>query len=232
MTTFALVHGAFHGAWCWDLVRPELESRGHRTVAMDLPCDDPGAGSVRYAEVVAEAIRDEGDDVIVVGHSLAGLTVPLVAATRPVARMVFLNAFIPMPGRPFSEQFGQEGIFPPAPESTWPITREDGLMTWPPERVIPVLYSDCPGELASWAAARLRPQSTTPHREVCPLTEWPQVPSSYVLSSEDGAVGPDWSRRAARERLGVTASELHGGHMSMVCHPQELADELDRIAHA
>src|SRR5437868_15426566 len=93
MTTFALLHGAFHGAWCWDLVRPELESRGHRTVAMDLPCDDPGAGSARYAEVVAEAIRDEGDDVIVVGHSLAGLTVPLVAATRPVARMVFLNAF-------------------------------------------------------------------------------------------------------------------------------------------
>ena len=87
MTTFALVHGAFHGAWCWDLVRPELESRGHRTVAMDLPCDDPGAGSARYAEVVAEAIRDEGDDVIVVGHSLAGLTVPLVAATRPVARI-------------------------------------------------------------------------------------------------------------------------------------------------
>jgi hypothetical protein len=211
VTTFALVHGAFHGAWCWDLVRPELESRGHRTAAMDLPCDDPEAGSARYAEVVAEAIRDVGDDVIVVGHSLAGLTVPLVAAARRVVRMVFLNAFIPIPGRPFSDQFGEEGIFPPTPESTWPITREDGLMTWPPERVAPVLYRDCPADRASWATARLRPQSRTPHSEVCPLIEWPQVPSSYVLSREDGAVGPDWSRRAARERLGVTASELPGG---------------------
>jgi hypothetical protein len=232
VTTFALVHGAFHGAWCWDLVRPELESRGHHTAVMDLPCDDPAAGNARYAEVVVEAIRDAGDDVIVVGHSLAGLALPLVAAARPVVRIVFLNAFIPIPGRPFSDQFGEEGIFPPAPESTWPITREDGLMTWPPERVIPVLYPDCPADLASWAAARLRPQSRTPHSEVCPLVEWPAVPSSYVLSREDGAVGPDWSRRAARERLGVTAGELPGGHMSMICHPQELAEELDRIAKA
>ena len=124
MTTFALLHGAFHGAWCWDLVRPELESRGYRTVAIDLPCDDPEAGSARYAEV---------------------------AAGRRVVRMVFLNAFIPIPGRAFSDQFGEDGIFPPAPESTWPITREDGLMTWPLERVVPVLYPDCPADLASWA---------------------------------------------------------------------------------
>ena len=232
MTTFALVHGAFHGAWCWDLVRPELESRGHRTVAMDLPCDDPDAGNARYAEVVAGAIRDVGDDVIVVGHSLAGLTIPLVAAACRVVRMVFLNAFIPVPGRPFSDQFGEDGIFPPAPESTWPITRDDGMMTWPPERVIPVLYPGCPADLANLAATRLRAQSRTPHTEVCPLADWPAVPSSYVLSLEDSAVGPDWSRRAARERLGVTASELPGGHMSMICHPQELAQELDRIANA
>ena len=230
MTTFALVHGAFHGAWCWDLLRPELESRGHRAVAMDLPCDDPEAGNIRYAEVVMEAIRHTGDEVIVVGHSLAGLTIPLVAAARPVRRIVFVNAFIPIPGTPFSDQFGEQDIFPPTPESTWPLTREDGLMTWPEERVIPALYLDCPAELASWAAARLRPQSRKPHAEICPLAEWPPAPSSYILSREDLAVGPDWSRRTARGRLGVVAGELPGGHMSMLCHPRELADELDRIA--
>src|SRR6059058_5082887 len=111
VTTFALVHGAFHGAWCWDSVRPELESHGHRTIAMDLPCDDPEAGNARCAEVVTDAIRDAGDDLILVGHSLAGLAVPLVAAALPIWRMVFLNAFIPIPGRPFTDQFGEEGIF-------------------------------------------------------------------------------------------------------------------------
>lgn len=231
MSTFALVHGAFHGAWCWDLVRPELESRGHQVIAMDLPCDDPAAGNIRYAEVVTEALEGAGD-VIVVGHSLAGLALPLVAAARPVKRLVFLNAFIPLPGKAFRDQFGEEGIFPPSPESTWPVTRDDGLMTWPPERVIPALYADCPRELAEWAAARLRPQSTSPHTEVCPLESWPDVPSAYILSRQDGATGPEWSRHAARERLGITAVELPGGHMSMLVHPKGLAVELDRIASA
>jgi pimeloyl-ACP methyl ester carboxylesterase len=184
---------------------------------------------VRYAQVVSEAIMNAGD-VIVVGHSLGGLTIPLVAAAYPVRRLVFLNAFIPIPGQPFSAQFGEEGIFPPSPEPTWPINREDGLMEWPAERVIPALYPDCPPELAQWAASRLRPQSRTPHSEVCPLQTWPDVASSYILSREDGAVGPAWSRRAARDRLGTTASELPGGHMSMVARPKELAEVLLKIA--
>ena len=118
MTTFVLVHGAFHGAWCWDEVRSELEARGHHTIAMDLPCDDPKAGNIRYSEVVMHAIQDGGDDVVLVGHSLAGLTIPLVAASGSVRGMVFLNAFIPIPGRPFTDQFGEDGIFPPTPEAT------------------------------------------------------------------------------------------------------------------
>jgi hypothetical protein len=77
VTTFALLHGTFHGAWCWDLLRPELERRGHRTVAMDLPCPDPDAGAARYAEVVAEAVEPSAE-VVLVGHSLAGLVIPLL----------------------------------------------------------------------------------------------------------------------------------------------------------
>jgi hypothetical protein len=40
MTTFGLLHGACHGAWCWDRVAPFLDEGGHRTIAVDLPCDD------------------------------------------------------------------------------------------------------------------------------------------------------------------------------------------------
>ena len=49
MTTFGLVHGAWHGGWCWQYLIPELEVRGHRAVAIDLPTDDPQAGAERYA---------------------------------------------------------------------------------------------------------------------------------------------------------------------------------------
>jgi pimeloyl-ACP methyl ester carboxylesterase len=210
-------------------MRPDLEAAGHAVITMDLPCDDPTAGNVTYGQVVSDAIGAAGD-IILVGHSLGGLTIPLVAAARPMRRLVFVNAFIPVPGQPFSAQFAEDDIFPPSPEATWPVTGHDGLLRWPAERVIPALYADCPPDLARWAAARLRPQSRTPHSEVCPLPSWPEVPSSYILSREDGAVGPAWSRRAARDRLGTTAIELPGGHMSMLAHPKELAAELLKIA--
>jgi len=83
--TFALVHGAWHGAWAWDALIPELEARGHRVVAPDLPCEDVDAGTAEYAGVVIEAL-DGSDDAIVVGHSLGGMTIPLVPARRRSVR--------------------------------------------------------------------------------------------------------------------------------------------------
>jgi pimeloyl-ACP methyl ester carboxylesterase len=231
VSTFGLVHGALCGAWTWERLRPQLERCGHSVTAMDLPCEDPTAGAARYAEVVCKALEGAGEDVIVVGHSLGGLTIPIVAAARPVRRLVFLTAFIPQPGRTFKEQYGEEeGMFPLLPESLWPITDEEGMTTWPAERVIPALMPDCPPEAAAAAAARLRPQSSAPHTERCLLSAWPEVPSSYILCLEDTQVGAEWARRAAKQRLGTVAVELPGGHMPMLARPVELAEALDRIA--
>lgn len=99
MSTVVLVHGAWHGAWCWELLVPELERRGHRAIVVDLPCDDRDATLADYADVVAEAMNACSDgDTVVVGHSLAGHVLPLVAARRPVSRLVFLCAMVPDPG--------------------------------------------------------------------------------------------------------------------------------------
>ncbi len=103
---FALVHGGWHGAWCWDRLTPELEARGHRVIAIDLPCEDPTATCETYAEVVARALEaQEVEDVVVVGHSLAGLTIPLVAARRPVSRLIYLCALVPIPGCSFVDNW-------------------------------------------------------------------------------------------------------------------------------
>jgi pimeloyl-ACP methyl ester carboxylesterase len=231
MTTIALVHGAFHGAWCWDSLRPELEAGGFTVVAPDLPCEDPSAGCAVYADTVVAALAEADDDVVIVGHSLGGLTIPIVASVREVRRMVFLCAFLPQPGRPFTDQYGEEeGMFPDSPPETWPVSNPDGSMSWPPERVIPSLYPDCAPDVARWAADRLRIQALTPHAEPCPLQAWPAVPSSYVLARQDGAVGAEWARRTARERLGVTADEIDSGHSPFLSRPKELATLLADIA--
>src|SRR5262245_44813851 len=110
MTTFALVHGAHHGAWCWEKLIPDLEARGAAAVAVDLPCEDATAGAVRYAEIAAGALAGVQDDVVLVGHSLAGITIPLVAGTRPVAQLVYLAAALPKPGVSFAQQVAEEGV--------------------------------------------------------------------------------------------------------------------------
>ncbi|WP_459975997.1 alpha/beta fold hydrolase [Nocardioides pyridinolyticus] len=64
------VHGGGHGGWCWERLIPELEARGHRPVAPDLPIGDPTAGTSEYADVVVEALAGVEADVVIVGHSL------------------------------------------------------------------------------------------------------------------------------------------------------------------
>lgn len=73
-------------------------------VSVDLPCEDPNATFSDYAEVAIHAWRAVDDDLVVVGHSLAGLTIPLIAARRPIRELVFLYALIPEPGKSLVDQ--------------------------------------------------------------------------------------------------------------------------------
>ena len=232
MATFALVHGAWHGAWCWEPLIPLLEALGHRALAMDLPCEDRTAGAQRYAEVVDRAIPPTGD-LVLVGHSLAGLTVPLVAARRPVARLVFLCAHVPEFGRSLAEQVAAE------PELNHPVFRShpgrvtdpDGTVTIRDETAArDIFFHDCTPDDVRWAFARLRPQAAAPRREPCPLAEWPPGKRAYILCRQDQAIAPAWSRRVARERLGVEPIELDGSHSPFIAQPSTLAGVLDRLA--
>ena len=64
MTTFGLVHGAFHGSWCWERLTPELERLGHRVLTVDLPSEEPLAGAAEYAAVAVTAFADAGEDLV------------------------------------------------------------------------------------------------------------------------------------------------------------------------
>src|SRR5215208_3450961 len=102
---FARVHGAWHGAWCWERLLGPLEARGHRAVAMDLPAEDVYAGLAANADAVASALDGVEDDVVVVAPSLSGLVAPLVAARRPVRSIAYLAAFLPLEGQSMDDQF-------------------------------------------------------------------------------------------------------------------------------
>ena len=229
MTTVALVHGAFHGAWCFDRLVPELAARGLRPLAIDLPREDATAGNVRNAEVIVEALRDSGDDVVLVGHSLAGLTVPLVAAQRPLRRLVYLCALIPQPGRSGFDWIPDSGVAL-FDWGAYQLDQGDGTALWDLARGAGMFVNDCSAEDAAWAAARLGRQAWLPSTEPCPLTALPAVPSAYIVCSNDLVISPAWSRQAAREQLGVEPIELAADHSPFLSQPALLAAALARLA--
>jgi pimeloyl-ACP methyl ester carboxylesterase len=226
----ALVHGSYHGAWCWDLLRPELEAMGHRPIAMDLPVSQPGLGAGDYAQAVVDAL-DGTDEPVIVGHSMAGIVIPIVATRRPVRRLVFLAAFLPEPGKTVNEQRSRE----PIDARVAPTTAEwtdlgDGVWMVGPNTATEMFYQDAPPEIARWATKRLRPQSYAVMDEVTPLESWPEVESRTIVCADDRALNADWLRAASRERLGVEAVEIPGGHSPFLSRPAELALVIDSMA--
>ena len=107
MGMFCLVHGSTQNASGWALLVAELHKRGHQTVCINLPNDEPEAPATRYAEAIAEATPVSAEQPIVVAHSASGLYLPIVATLRPVSRVVFLAAFVPEIGKSPMEQLRQ-----------------------------------------------------------------------------------------------------------------------------
>lgn len=222
MSTFGLVHGGGFGAWCWDAVLPELQARGHRAAAVDLSPDDMAAGAVRCAEVVRQAFASL-PDLVLVGHSVAGLIIPLVATRHPVRRLVFLHALLPRPGQSVVDQMTAEpGLFNQEMfTATAPFWEDEAV-------AVRFLLHDCPPEVVRDSFHRLRPEPGVLGREVTPLASWPDVPSAYIVCADDRTATPAWARRAARERLGVEPVEIPGGHCPMLSRPRQLAEVLDQ----
>jgi hypothetical protein len=225
VATFALVHGGWHGAWCWDHVVARLAALGQDTVAVDLPASDPDAGAEEYASIVASAVADL-PDVVLVGHSLAGLTLPMVAARRGVRRMVFLAPLLPTPGRSFDEVRRSESDILMPGLGAGQERLSDGSTRWQPAAAIATMYPDAPAALAEWAAAKLRPQAWRITSEVCPMQTWPAGEVQVIACANDAVVNPDWVRRVARLRFGVEAHLLPGDHSPFLSRPDELADLL------
>ena len=67
-------------------------------------------------------------------------------------------------------------------------------------------------------------------REPWPLASWPATPTRYLLCRDDRMFTAAWARRHARERLGIEADEIDGGHYVTLSRPRELAERLDAYA--
>jgi pimeloyl-ACP methyl ester carboxylesterase len=228
MTTYALVHGAWHDAWCWEPVAGLLREGGDQVVAPNLPCDDPTAGLADYADAVIAALPED-DEVVLVGHSLGALTVSVVAAARPARALVYVAGIIGVPGKALADLADVDDDRDGAIGDDEVQTFDNGTFVFTPVGAMRALYHDCDPDVARDAIAHLRPQRSM-WNEVSPIDAWPAVPTASIVCSEDRVVNRPWAVRTARERLGVEPVILESGHSPMLAQPVKLFAALAALA--
>jgi pimeloyl-ACP methyl ester carboxylesterase len=215
MATYVLIHGAGSTSWYWHLVTPELAARGHDVVAVDLPADDDSAGLEEYTDVVVDAIGDRRD-LILVAQSMGGLTAPLVADRVPVDLIVLVAGMVPTPGESGGDW--------------WVNTRhaEAREAAGGGDDPVELFLHDVPAAVQAESVAHLKDQSGTPFEKPWPLAAWPDVPTRFLLCRDDRFFPAEFQRRVVRERLGIEADEIPGGHVPALSRPAELVDRLER----
>lgn len=219
MATFALIPGAGSDSWYWHLVVPELEAAGHDTIAVDLPCTDDSASFAEYAAVVVDAIGDR-DDVVIVAQSMGGFTAPLVADRVPAVKLIVLvAAMVPVPGESGGEWWDNTGQSRARAEQA----ERDGRTIDGGFDPVQEFLHDVPADIVAAGWDHVSEQSDAPFADPWPLDAWPDVPTRFVLGSNDRFFPADFQRRVVRGRLGIEPDEIDTGHLPALAKPRELA---------
>ena len=225
MSTYVLIPGAGGSAWYWHRVVPLLRAAGHDAIAVDLPGPDPRAGLPEYTDLVVSAI-DGREDVVLVAASIGGFTAPLVAEKVPVRALVLVNAMIPLPGETPGAWWGNTG---------WQQARDAaGARQAAAERGgygtdfdLPVYFlHDVPPEVVASGEGQQYPESDAVFGSVCGFRAWPAVPIRVAVGADDRFFPAAFQQQAARDRLGIEADVLPGGHLIALAQPAPLTDYL------
>jgi pimeloyl-ACP methyl ester carboxylesterase len=239
MARFVLVHGAFHGAWCWEPFVAELAGRGHAVSTLDLPGsgDDPTPVEEvtldAYAARICDALADEPEPVVLVGHSMGGMAIAQAAARCPerIARLVYVAAFLPADGQSLVDLTKLPEGAGDMVQENMVVEGEPPLATMPAAAAREAFYGLCPPERAAWATERLRPQALAPFVTPAQLGDGAtRVPRAYVVAAQDRAIPTALQRRLVADNPDVDAVELDADHSPFLSRPAELAAALERFA--
>jgi pimeloyl-ACP methyl ester carboxylesterase len=217
--TLVLVHGAWHGSWCWE---PLADALGDVPVQpIDLPSagDVPAALGGLYADAAAvrSALSGIGGPTVVLGHSYGGMVITeAVTADSGVAHLIYLCAWLLDEGESL-----QSAVASPPP---WQDVRGDQVLVKTPAEVF---YNDVSPELTARSVARLSAHSLAAFEQPLTNAGWKVVPSTYVICEQDQAIAP-FAQKAMAQRAGEVL-RIDTGHSPFLAQPEALAGLLRPI---
>lgn len=238
--TVVLVHGAWHGAWCFDRVLPLLADAGIDAVAVDLPGHGADAGPLGDLHGDAARVRaviDELDgDVVLLGHSYGGAVITEAGVHPAVRHLVYLCAFaIDASESCMSAAIAESEVLDLSFEGRPNLAdafeaHDDGNLTVEPGLAAECFYNDCDDETTAWALTRLGPQPMGTLGDIPAAVAWRERPSTYVVCTDDLAVHPDLQRVMARRCTNTV--EWPTSHSPFLSRPDRIADLMTELANS
>jgi pimeloyl-ACP methyl ester carboxylesterase len=232
MSTFVLVHGAWHGGWCWRAVRRLLDRAGHEVLAPSLT----GLGERKHlarpdvdlethiGDIVSILEMEDLRDVVLVGHSYGGMVVTGAAdrAHERIKRIVYLDAFVPENGRcvldyvvperaaRMREEGEQTGSVSPPPLSLWGLTEPEHIDFVKPREV-------------------RHPYRTMSQRIILRNEAvLAGIPKTFIYCSSPATGSFDQFAAKYRNNPSWRFHELQTGHDAMILMPERVAEILQK----
>ena len=234
MSTYVLVHGAWHGAWCWKKVIPLLEKEGHKVVALDLPGHGEDKTPIAditlqaYTDRVCQILDEQSDPVILVGHSMGGVVVTQTAEYRPqkIKKLVYLTAFLIQNG-----EFLLQHAEPDTEALVLPnlvMSEDESYANVKEEALKEVFYGECADEDVAFAKSKLVPQASAPLATPVSTTEenFGRVPRVYIACSRDKAISLSIQENMYKALPCEKVISMDTDHSPFFSAPEELAKHL------
>ena len=238
MATLILVHGAWHGGWCWERITPLLQAKGHTVIAPDLP--GMGADTTpltditleKWARFITDLAAQQPTPVVLVGHSRAGVVISQAAERRPdlFAGLVYLAAFLVLDGQSMRSTMARVARDPSLPPDL--IVSEDGVsVSLAPGAIARTFYNATDAEGVVRALAQSGPEPTASIITPVQLTpeRYGSVPRAYIECQHDRAVPLELQQLMQRDLPCAFVESVESDHSPFFSAPVQLANKLSSV---
>ena len=230
--TVVLVHGAWHGAWCWDRVLPLLTDAGIEAIAVDLPghgkSTEPLGDLHTHSAFLRDTVRGVEGRVVLIGHSYGGAVISEAAVgLDQVQHLVYLCAVVPDAGEAVGSVMPGE-VRPEGGASELGAAmqfNDDGTLTLDAPAAIPALFGDCTPDDVEFALSHLGPHSAGSLGQPLDAAAWREIESTYVVCTGDRAINPIFQRAMADARA-THVIEWDTSHSPFFSRPDLVAELL------